>query len=127
MPKILIVDDDRDVIEVCTIVLEAEGYDVVSAGGRIEGLEAARREHPDLMLLDVMMDEDDDGIVLAQDIRRSGIVGPIVMLSNINTVSGMKFGIDNEMLPANEFLEKPVRPDVLVARIRALLEEKKEA
>ena len=109
MPKILIVDDDRDVIEVCTIVLRAEGYDVVSAASRSEGLKAAREEHPDLFLLDVMMDEDDDGIVLAQDIRRMGIVSPIIMLSNINTVSGMHFGVDNEMLPANEFLEKTRR------------------
>jgi len=121
MWKILVIDDDLDLVEVTKIVLEKNGFKVASANDRVSGMDAVLAEKPDLILLDVMMDEDDDGIVLAQDIRRKGIKTPIIMLSNINAVSGMKFGADSEMVPVNEFVEKPIKPDVLIGKIKALL------
>ena len=73
MAKILVVDDDPDIREVCTIILEAEGHEVASAMNRAEGLSALKSFAPDLMILDVMMEEADDGLVMAQELRRDQV------------------------------------------------------
>ncbi len=121
MAKILVVDDDPDMIMIATTNIKSAGHQVVSAGNRTEGLKAVKDENPDLIVLDVMMESEDDGITMAQDLRRDGIETPIVMLTNVGRISGMKFGRDDEMLPVNEFLEKPVDADKLVEIIENLL------
>lgn len=81
----------------------------------------ARGGRFDLLILDVMMAEPDDGIVMAQELRKEGFDKPILMLSGISRVAGMRYGQDNEVLPASDFLEKPVKPETLVAKVHALL------
>ena len=79
---------------------------------------------PDLLILDVMMDEPDDGIVMAQDLRRSGLRFPILMLTSIGKVTGMPLSEDPDVLPVNAVLEKPVSPAVLLGTVHELLGRK---
>lgn len=121
MPKVLIVDDDPDVVEAVTAFLERNGFIVKSAGNRKEGFAAYTRENPDLLILDVMMEEPDDGFALAQELRRAGCQKPIILLTSISRVTGFAYGNDPESVPVNDFLEKPVAPQVLIDKVRSLL------
>ena len=121
MARILIVDDDLDIIEAGRVMLELAGHEVLAAGSYQEGLDAALEHKPDLMILDVMMDEPDDGFALAQDLRGRGIKAPIIMLTSVSRVTGLQFGPDSELLPVDDFLEKPVDPALLQEKVRALL------
>jgi DNA-binding response OmpR family regulator len=121
MPKILVVDDDPDVVEAVTAFLERHGFIVKSAANRREGLAAFTRENPDLLILDVMMEEPDDGFALAQELRRSGCQRPIILLTSISRVTGFAYGSDADSVPVDGFLEKPVSPQVLIDKVRALL------
>ncbi len=123
MPKILIIDDDPDVVEFTSIVLEKEGYEVVSASNAVDGKRAIKEEKPDLIILDVMMEQPDDGFVLAQEARADGIRTPILMLTSVGKAFGMEFGKDDEMVPVDDFAEKPLEPAVLLAKVKKLLEK----
>ena len=89
MAKILIVDDDPDVVDACRLFLEKKGFNVSAAYNRVEGMSAIQSFKPDLVILDVMMDQPDDGIAMAQDLRRQGFKAPILMLTSISKVTGM--------------------------------------
>jgi DNA-binding response OmpR family regulator len=123
MSKVLIVDDDRDLVEACALYLEKEGYEVHMAHSRLDGMKKVTEVKPDLLILDVMMDEADDGIVMAQDLRRGGYAKPILMLTSISKVTGMKYGKDNELIPVNDFQEKPIEPSKLLAKVKELLKK----
>ncbi len=123
MAKVLIVDDDPDIVEACRLFLEKEGYEVVSAFSRSEGKQALGDHQPDLLILDVMMDEPDDGIAMAQELRREGIKIPILMLTSLAKITGMEYGRDSDVLPVDEFIEKPVAPADFIAKVKALLEK----
>jgi DNA-binding response OmpR family regulator len=120
---ILIVDDDFDFVESVKIVLEDSGYQVISAGNPEEGMKLVQQENPDLVILDIIMVQPDDGIVMAQDIRKSGYAKPIIMLSSISKVTGFTFRTDDQLIPADDFLEKPVEPEVLLEKVKTLLEK----
>ncbi len=119
--KILIVDDDPDIIEAGTLVLGREGFEVVGAPNRSEGMKKVEEEAPDLIILDVMMEEPDDGLRMARDIRRAGSTVPIIMLTSVNAALGLNIDRDEEMVPVDEFLTKPVEPQTLVAKVKGLL------
>lgn len=121
MARILIVDDDLDIVEAGRVMLELDGHQVDAAHNYQDGLDAALRLKPDLMILDVMMDEPDDGFALAQALRGRGVTTPIIMLTSVSRVSGLSFGIDQELLPVNDFVQKPVDPLLLQEKVRALL------
>ena len=127
MFKILIVDDDPDMVEAGRIVLEREGYSVESASNLEDGLAKLAEIQPDLLILDVMMEEPDDGLRFARKARREGFTIPILMLTSVNRALGLQIGKDEEMVPVDEFVEKPVDPATLVERVRWLLEERGEA
>ncbi|MBE3133247.1 MAG: response regulator [Acidobacteria bacterium] len=122
MKKILIVDDDRDVYESMKIVLEAEGYAVDWATNGTEAIEKAKAGKPDLMILDVMMNTDDEGFQVSYRMRQDPelLHVPIVMVTSVGTKTGFSFdrNRDQDFLPVNEFLEKPVDPKVLVDKVR---------
>ncbi len=119
--KILIVDDDPDILEAGRLVLEKEGYEVVSAASRAEGMQLVTDAAPDLLILDVMMELPDDGFVMAQDLRRDGCTLPIMMLTSVGAATGMSFGKDDEMVPVDEFQSKPIDPATLIAKVKSLL------
>jgi DNA-binding response OmpR family regulator len=125
--KILIVDDDPDMVDAGRIVLEAKGYEVVSAGNVSQGMSALEDAKPDLMILDVMMEEPDDGIRMARQVRRKGFELPILMLTSVNVAMGLHIDKDEEMVPVDEFQEKPVDPDTLIEKVERLLAGRKGA
>jgi DNA-binding response OmpR family regulator len=121
MPKILIVDDDSDLADACRLILEKEGHEVRWASSRKEGMEKIKEQEPDLLILDVMMDEPDDGIQMAQDLKRDSRKFPILMLTSISKVLGVEYAKDEEMAPVDEFVEKPVKPADLLQKVKELL------
>ena len=123
MAKILIVDDDPDITFALSLFLKKSQYEVQSAGSRSEGMRALAAFKPDLMILDVMMEQPDDGIAMAQELRRNGQTLPILMLTSVGKVTGMSFDRDNELVPVDAFFEKPVRPADLVAKVAELLKK----
>jgi DNA-binding response OmpR family regulator len=125
--RILIVDDDPDMVEAGRIVLEAKGYEVVSAGNVSQGMSVLEETNPDLMILDVMMEEPDDGIRMARQVRRKGFDLPILMLTSVNVAMGLHIDKDEEMVPVDEFQEKPVDPETLIRKVELLLTGRGEA
>jgi DNA-binding response OmpR family regulator len=125
--RILIVDDDPDMVEAGRIVLEAKGYEVVSAGNVSQGMSVLEETNPDLMILDVMMEEPDDGIRMARQVRRKGFDLPILMLTSVNVAMGLHIDKDEEMVPVDEFQEKPVDPETLIRKVELLLAGRGEA
>jgi DNA-binding response OmpR family regulator len=119
--KILIVDDDPDIVEAGRLVLEKEGHEVGSAANYEEGLRKMEEFNPDLLILDVMMEEPDDGLRMARELRRKGHVLPIIMLTSVNAALGLSIDKDDEMVPVQEFQSKPVDPATLVSKVNALL------
>jgi DNA-binding response OmpR family regulator len=121
MQKILVVDDDPDIVFALSLLLRKEGFEVRTATSRADGMRALEDFGPDLMLLDVMMEQPDDGIAMAQELRRAGHRLPILMLTSVGRVTGMSFDRDDDLVPVDVFLEKPVRPEDLLAKVRQLL------
>ena len=123
MPKILVVDDDPDITETIRLVLEKAGHKVSSASNQRDGIQAAEKFKPDLLLLDVMMEESDDGIAMAQELRRRGFKKPILMLTSLGSVTGYTFGRQEGVVPVDDFQEKPISPAKLLERVSALLKK----
>jgi two-component system alkaline phosphatase synthesis response regulator PhoP len=117
--KILIVDDEPDILEFIGYNLKKEGYNVYSAATGREGIESARRYKPDLVLLDIMLPEM-DGIEVCEEIRKIPALGrtTIAFLTargeDYSQIAGFEAGGD-------DYITKPVRIKVLTSRIRALL------
>jgi len=121
--KILIVDDDPDIVEACELMLRSEGHETASASSREDGLRVLREFGPDLLITDVMMEQPDDGIALARQLRNEGFTRPIIMLTGIGKVTGLTYGADEEMAPVDAFFEKPVSVKALLAKVSELLAE----
>jgi DNA-binding response OmpR family regulator len=123
VPKILIVDDDPDIVDAGRLVLEREGYEVVGAANRADGMKKLEEIKPDLLILDVMMEEPDDGLRMAREIRKNGNELPIIMLTSVNAAMGLNIDKDGEIVPVDEFQPKPVEPQTLIAKVKKLLEQ----
>ncbi|MBZ5589561.1 MAG: response regulator [Acidobacteriia bacterium] len=121
MATILIVDDDPDVVEACRLFLERDHHKVVCAYSRAEGMKAVARDKPDLLILDVIMEQPDDGIAMAQELRRTGFSAPILLLTSLGTATGFSYGKDQEVVPVDEFHEKPIEAATLVRKVNELL------
>ncbi len=123
--KILVVEDDIDVLESRKIVLEHNNYEVLTATTIDVAKEMLDKEKVDLILLDVMMEKDTDGFVFAQYVKKNPKYKkiPIIMATAVNQRTKFKFDIekDGEFLPVEKFMEKPVDPDDLIVAIRGLL------
>ena len=129
MAKILIVDDDPDIVESLKVVLEDKGHKVVSASDGSKGLKAVEKENPDLIILDVMMESRDKGFDVAREIRKNEKhkATPILMLTAIEGKTGLSFkdeAGDESWLPVDDYVEKPIKPDDLIARVEKLLKKR---
>lgn len=113
---ILVVDDDEHVLDLLQVYLLKEGYRVLGARNGREALELFGREHPDLVVLDIMMPEL-DGVEVCQRIRKTSRV-PIIMLTakdeDVDKILGLEMGAD-------DYVTKPFNPRELLARIKAVL------
>jgi DNA-binding response OmpR family regulator len=124
--KILLVDDDRSFVESNKDLLEAYGYEVLTAHDGASGLEIARKEQPDLLVLDVMMTYDTEGFDTAHKIREI----PELAAMKIFLVSGVvktkefqkKMETERNWLPVDHIMEKPFNPARFIAEIEKLLE-----
>ena len=145
--KILIVDDDFDIVESMRIVLESSGYEVESASSGEEGLNMINRGKYDLIVLDVMLESIDKGFDVARQLKADPKHRdiPILMLTAIKEVTDINFNAGNtytEQLPPDyfsgpgnaentavdnlrveAFYEKPVKPGELLKKIKQLLEK----
>jgi len=121
MAKILIVDDDPDITFATELFLKKAQHEVQTASNRADGMKAIEDGNPDLIILDVMMDQADDGIAMAQELRRQGCEIPILMLTSVGKVTGFTYDEDQELVPVNAFFEKPIQPDLLVKKVNELL------
>jgi len=126
MKKILIVDDDQDLREVMKTVLEKQ-YRVQEAGSAAEGMAAALKFQPDLVLLDVMMETLSAGFDLARELRTGEKTSHIKILMITNVDKAMKIDYQSETgeaswLPADGYIVKPVEPKELLATVQKLLQ-----
>ncbi|MBW1739718.1 MAG: response regulator [Deltaproteobacteria bacterium] len=140
--KILIVDDEPDIITFLSSVLEENGYTSVSAKDGVEGLEILRKEKPDLVLLDLMMPKK-SGITMFQELRKDPDMShiPVVVVTGVSDVTGVDFrnfmykqplrdekkfaettGLTKYTIP-DGYLEKPIDPDELVKLVKEALKE----
>ena len=119
--KVLMIDDDPEFVDAITNILDAKGYDVVSANDGKEGVAKAKKERPDIILLDVMMTTKSEGFDVARELSKDTNLKdtPIVMLTGIRREMNLPFGFepDEEWLPVKAVLEKPVKPEVLLKTI----------
>lgn len=126
MAKILIIDDDPDIVEAMKVVLESKDYQVVDAKSGQEGLEKARLEKPDLIILDIMMETGDKGFDVARDLKKDKDYKdiPILMLTSIKERMGFDFKTeagDEVWLPVDDYVDKPLKPEELIAKVERLL------
>lgn len=123
--RILVVDDDPDAVEAVRVILEANGYQVEQASSGQAALERLSQGGIDLVLLDVMMDTLDDGFKTCWKIKNTPETKsiPVLMLTAVGEKTGLDFQPDEEFLPADEYIEKPIQPDDLLSRVRKLLGE----
>lgn len=117
--KILIVDDEPDIIDLLSFNLQSEGYAVISAGSGLDAITLAASQKPDLILLDIMLPEK-DGREVIQEIRKNPATEniPVIFLtakdSEFDEVLGLELGAD-------DYIIKPIRIQKLLARIKAVL------
>ncbi len=117
MPKtVLVIDDEPKIAELCRDYLAAAGYAVLTAGDGAQGLALARRDRPDLVVLDLML-PGMDGLDVCRALRRDGNV-PIIMLTARVEETDKLIGLE---LGADDYLTKPFSPRELVARVRTVL------
>ena len=116
-PRVLVVDDDRAVRDSLRRSLEFNGYDVVLAADGAEGLVAVGSQHPDVVVIDVMMPRL-DGIETTRALRAAGNDVPILVLTARDAVGDRVEGLD---AGADDYLTKPFALEELLARLRALL------
>ena len=114
--KILVVDDDPNVVKLVQLYLERDGHEVLTASDGVAGLEMAREELPDLIVLDLMMPRM-DGMEVCRTIRAESSV-PVIMLTAMVEEDDRLAGLD---LGADDYVTKPFSPRELAARVRAVL------
>lgn len=128
--RILLVDDDPDQRLTLRLPLEANGYQVFEAESFAAGLEAVQEAKPDLIILDVMMDTTTAGFQFALSIHSTDPDSefkefkniPIIMLTAIHSTTPLRFAPDADYLPVQDFLEKPVEPDILLKTVAKYLD-----
>jgi DNA-binding response OmpR family regulator len=128
--KILVVDDDPDILDAVSMILESQGYQVFTARDGIEGLATLKAESPDLMILDLMMPKMDGFAVCKelQDPRWSKFRStPILILTSVREeASRRRYELETGLeLDVDDYIEKPMSPDMLLQRVSMLINKKK--
>lgn len=130
MAKILVIDDDQDLLDAVRLMLEKAHFEVEDARTPEQGIEKVESVAPDLVILDVMMPSDYEGFAVARSIREDLNMRdlPIVILSCIHERKQVpyRFAPDESYLPVDVFLDKPIDIDRLLATVKELLGEKRE-
>jgi CheY-like chemotaxis protein len=123
MAKILVVDDDPDFVRLTRTILRSQDYEVVTAANGEQALAAMRKEKPDLVLLDIMMsyilDGLDVGREMAEDAELKDI--PVIMVTSLTGARAQAALPSDEYIPVEDWIHKPIDPDELLKRIKAVL------
>jgi CheY-like chemotaxis protein len=133
MAKILVVDDDPDLILLVRFHLERANFTVIEASSGTEGLKSVLSEHPDVIILDVMMETLTDGFQFALKVRNPDPESPyreyrdipIIILTSIHETMSLRFSPEEDYLPVDDFIEKPFNPDELIQKINLYMGRKK--
>jgi CheY-like chemotaxis protein len=131
MPKILVIEDDPDMVMAIRMPLEANNYEVFAASTGEEGLRKVKEIEPDLIILDVMLETTTTGFQVSLQLRSPDSESeyaayrhiPILMLTAIHTTTSLRFAPDEEYLPVDVFIDKSVDPDELLSTIDELLKK----
>ncbi|MBF8282748.1 MAG: hypothetical protein A2W37_10110 [Chloroflexi bacterium RBG_16_63_12] len=129
MAKILIIDDDPDIVLAVRLCLQGAGHEVFDARNSAEGLRKLEAIKPDLIILDVMMDSTTEGFQTALKLRSPDSDSPlaayrripIVMLTALHSTTDLRFAPDEDYLPVDVFIDKPIDPDRLIKAVNGLL------
>jgi len=121
-PVILCVDDDQDTLDLLKIALESGGYQVSCARNAEEGLKKFKAEKPDLIIVDLMMEEVDSGTGLVMKLRAAGNAAPTFMLSSVG--DSLSRNIDAGELGLSGIFQKPIEPRTLLTTVKAKLEKR---
>jgi DNA-binding response OmpR family regulator len=127
--KVLVVDDDPDILDVVTMILESQDYQVVVAHDGIECFDRLGAEKPDLLILDLLMPKM-DGFAVYKELKEPKWSEyqdmPILVLSSVREeASRRRYELETgQELGADHYLEKPISPDVLLASVEKLLRGK---
>ena len=123
--RVLLIDDDLNLTEAVANVLDAKGYIVDSAPNGKIGIAKAKAEKPDIILLDVMMTTNSEGFDVARELSKDPVLKnvPILLVTGVKKEMHLPFGFepDETWLPVKGVLEKPVKPDVLLKAIEAII------
>ncbi|MBP7738827.1 MAG: response regulator [Spirochaetes bacterium] len=114
--RILIIDDDPDLLSSLKITLESAGYRVLAAGSAAEGVKLFTENNPDLIFSDIMMEKIDAGIRLVREIREKNKKVPIYLLSDIGRLTATN--LDIHEIGASGTLQKPFDPDEVLRIVR---------
>lgn len=122
-PKILVVDDDRDFVDLTRIILSKAGYQVMSATDGRQALQMMREERPDLILLDVMMATPLEGVEVSREIAADPVLKsvPVVMVSSIDSSQYAGLLPDDLHIPVDAWIGKPIDPDHLLRTVRRFI------
>jgi CheY-like chemotaxis protein len=123
MAKVLVVDDDPDFVKVTTKVLEKAGHEVASAANGAKALKAMRQDTPDVVLLDIMMSYILDGLDVSREMAEDPALTdvPVIMVTSLTGVTESGMFPTDEYVPVDEWLSKPVEPQVLLSRVEETL------
>lgn len=117
--KILLVDDDTDLLEQNKLLLESKGYSIITADNVNDAWALFQQEKPDAAVLDLIMEEHDAGFVLSHKIKRDphGKTIPVFLLTSATYVTGIKFGVstgeEKEWIHCDAWFNKPIEIDAL--------------
>jgi len=130
--KILVVDDDPDILDALTMILESQGHQVTTAKNGIEALDSLKAEMPNLMILDLLMPKMDGFAVCKelQDARWSKYRSmPILILTSVREeASRRRYELETGLaLNVDDYVEKPIAPDILLERVERLVKKEKKA
>ncbi|UCC64367.1 MAG: response regulator [Anaerolineae bacterium] len=127
MPRILVVDDDPDFVEITRTILEKRGYGVIIATNGAEALVTMRRERPDLVLLDIMMTTLLDGLSVSEEMQADPELKdlPIIMVSAITATQHAEVFPTDEYVHMNAWISKPVDPEDLLKKVARCLRQSK--
>jgi CheY-like chemotaxis protein len=117
--KILVIDDDPDILDSVKTILKANGFSTLTAQGGQEGIDIFNREKPDLVFCDMMMESVDEGYKVASRIRESNANVPVFLLSSIGNATSMT--LDPASMGFTGVFQKPVNPAALISTVKSAL------
>lgn len=129
MAKVLIIDDDPDIVMAVRMCLEDAGHEVIDAKNGRDGLDRIKADRPDLIILDVMMDTSTEGFQLALKLKNPDPSSefakfkdiPILILTAIHSTTPLRFEPDIDYLPVELFVDKPIDPEDLLKKVEWVL------